>query len=79
MNQAMSEEERQERQEARTLMERKAAQQNKNTSEELKQGLRRHRLRLTKLGRNAELFLATESGPLHPTYIKAKESFHLQC
>ena len=34
--------------EARRLMERKAAQQNKNTSEELKQGLPRHRLRLTK-------------------------------
>ena len=36
--------------EARRLMERKAAQQNKNTSEELKQGLPRHRLRLTKMG-----------------------------
>ena len=36
--------------EARRLMKRKAAQQNKNTSEELKQGLPRHRLRLTKKG-----------------------------
>ena len=34
--------------EARKLMERKAAQQNKNTSEELKQGLPRHRLRLSR-------------------------------
>ena len=33
---------------ARRLMERKAAEQNKNTSEELKQGLSRHRLRLAK-------------------------------
>ena len=44
MNQARSEEEekeRQERQEARRLIERKAAQQNKNLSEELKQGLPR--------------------------------------
>ena len=43
MNQAMSEEEEKERKrdktEARRLMERKAAQQNKNTFEELKQGL----------------------------------------
>ena len=39
--------------EARRLMERKAAQQNKNTSEELKQGLPGHRLRLTKQGGSA--------------------------
>ena len=39
MNQAKSEER---ETEARRLMERKAAQQNKNTSEELKQGLPRH-------------------------------------
>ena len=43
MNQALSEEEEKERKgdrtEARRLMEREAAQQNKNTSEELKQGL----------------------------------------
>ena len=45
MNQARSEEKRKKREgvtEARRLMERKAAQQNKNTSEELKQGLPRH-------------------------------------
>ena len=44
MNQAKSEEEeeRQERHEARRLMEGKAAQQNKNLYEELKQGLPRH-------------------------------------
>ena len=39
--------------EARRLMERKAAQQNKNTSEELIQGPPRHRLRLTKKGGGA--------------------------
>ena len=43
MNQARSEEEEKERQERQRLMERKAAQQNKNTSEELKQGLPGHR------------------------------------
>ena len=48
MNQARSEEEEKERgretgkTEARRLMERKAAQQNKTTSEELKQGLPGH-------------------------------------
>ena len=48
MNQARSEEEEKKRgretgkTEARRLIERKAAQQNKNTSEELKQGLPRH-------------------------------------
>ena len=42
MNQARSEEERQERQRPGGQMERKAAQQNKNLSEELKQGLPRH-------------------------------------
>ena len=41
MNQARSEKETR-KTEARRLMERKAAQQNKNTSEELKQGLPRH-------------------------------------
>ena len=49
MNQARSEEEGKKRgretgkTDARRLMERKAAQQHKNTSEELKQGLPRHR------------------------------------
>ena len=46
MNQAMSEEEEKERKRNRKdrgLMERKAAQQNKNTSEEIKQALPRHR------------------------------------
>ena len=48
MNQARSEEEENRgketgKTEARRLMERKAAQQNKNTSEELKQGLPGHR------------------------------------
>ena len=44
MNQARSKEEEKEtgKTEARRLMERKSAQQNKNTSEELKQGLNRH-------------------------------------
>ena len=41
--------------EARRLMERKAAQQNKNTSEELKQGLPRHRLGEHSRGRNGSL------------------------
>ena len=53
MNQARPEEEEKEtgKTEARRLMERKADQQNKNTSEELKQGLpKKAQLRLTKQG-----------------------------
>ena len=51
--------------EARRLMERKAAQQNKNTSEELKQGLQGTD-RLTKQGEERLTSLATESDPLPP-------------
>ena len=42
INQARSEEEEKERQERQRLMERKTAQQNINTLEELTQGLPRH-------------------------------------
>ena len=47
-------------------MERKAAQQNKNLSEELKQGLPRHSSGKRGRGRNSDIPPATECDPLPP-------------
>ena len=61
--------------EARRLMERKAAQQNKNTSEEQKQGLPRHRLRLTKQGEKRWTIPSHRMWPIAPDIYKSKRIF----
>ena len=91
MNQATSEEEEKEtgKREARRLMERKAAQQHKNLSEELKQDQPAKRrltklkdyyynfIWLTKLGEERQLFLATECDPLLPNVTIMIKDFRL--